>query len=56
VIDLGDERYAMVARIEAEGRGSGAPAASEVTIFYTLADGLITRAAFEAGRSAQLQG
>jgi len=51
---LGDDRYAMLVKIEAEGRGSGAPATSEVTIFYRLADGLIARAAFEQGRSAQL--
>ena len=54
-IDLGDDRYAVVARMDLEGRGSGAPATSEVTIFYTLADGLIARAEFEPGRSPQLQ-
>jgi hypothetical protein len=55
VADLGDDRYAMFVRIDVEGRGSGAPAATEVTIFYDLVDGLIARAAFEPGRSAQLQ-
>ena len=30
--------------------------AEVVTIFYTLEDGLIARAAFEPGRSPQLQG
>ena len=53
---LGDDRYAMLVRIDAEGRGSGAPAGTEATIFYTLADGLIARAEFEPGRSPQLQG
>ena len=48
--------YAMLVRIDAEGRGSGAPAGTEATIFYTLADGLIARAEFEPGRSPQLQG
>jgi ketosteroid isomerase-like protein len=56
VVDLGDDRYAMLVRIDAEGRGSGATAATEATIFYTLAGGLIARAEFEPGRSAQLQG
>jgi ketosteroid isomerase-like protein len=56
VVDLGDDRYGMLVRIDAEGRGSGATAASEVTVFYTLADGLIARAEFEPGRSPQLQG
>jgi hypothetical protein len=56
VIELGEDRYAMVARIDAEGRGSGTPVASDVTIFYELEDGLIARAAFEPGRSPQLQG
>ena len=55
VVDLGGDRYAMLVRIDAEGRGSGAPATSEVTVVYTLADGLIARAAFEPGRSPQLQ-
>ena len=55
VADLGDDRYAMLVRIEAEGRGSGATAASEATIFYTLVDGLIARAEFEPGRSPQVQ-
>jgi ketosteroid isomerase-like protein len=55
VVDLGDDRYAMLVRIDAEGRGSGARAATEVTIVYTLADGLIVRAEFEPGRSPQLQ-
>ena len=54
VADLGDDRYAMLVRIDAEGRGSGATAATEATIFYTLADGLIARAEFEPGRSPQL--
>jgi len=56
VVDLGDDRYAMLVRIDAEGRGSGAPAGTEATIFYTLADGLIARAEFEPGKSSQLQG
>jgi ketosteroid isomerase-like protein len=56
VVDLGGDRYAMLVRIDAEGRGSGATAATEATIFYTLADGLIARAEFEPGRSPQLQG
>jgi ketosteroid isomerase-like protein len=55
VVDLGGDRYAMLVRIDAEGRGSGATAATEATIFYTLADGLIARAEFEPGRSPQLQ-
>jgi ketosteroid isomerase-like protein len=55
VVDLGGDRYAMLVRIDAEGRGSGAPAGTEATIFYTLVDGLIARAEFEPGRSAQLQ-
>ncbi len=55
VVDLGDDRYAMLVRIDAEGRGSGAPTVTEATIFYTLVDGLIARAEFEPGRSAQLQ-
>ena len=54
VIDLGDDRYAMIVRVDAEGRGSGAPAVTEMTIFYKLADGRIARAAFEAGRSPRL--
>ena len=37
----------MLVRIDAEGRGSGAPAGTEATIFYTLVDGLIARAEFE---------
>ena len=55
VVRLGDDRYAMLVRIDAEGRGSGAPAGTEATIFYTLVDGLIARAEFEPGRSPQLQ-
>jgi ketosteroid isomerase-like protein len=55
VVDLGGDRYAMLVRIDAEGRGSGATAATEATIFYTLVDGLIARAEFEPGRSPQLQ-
>ena len=55
VVDLGDDRYAMLVRIDAEGRGSGAPAGTEATIFYTLVDGLIARAEFEPGRSPQLR-
>jgi len=55
-VDLGGDRYAMLVRIDVEGRGSGAPAATEATIVYTLADGLIARAEFEPGRSPQLQG
>jgi hypothetical protein len=39
----------------AQGRGSGAPAGTQATIFYTLADGLIARAEFEPGRSPQLE-
>jgi ketosteroid isomerase-like protein len=54
VLDVGANRYAMIVQVDAEGRGSGAPAASEMTIFYTLDDGRICRAAFEAGRSPQL--
>jgi len=49
------EMMDMYAR-DAEGRGSGAPAGTEATIFYTLEDGLIARAEFEPGRSPQLQG
>ena len=56
VVHLGDDRYAMLVRIDAQGRGSGAPAGREATIFYTMVYGLISRAAFEPGRSAQLQG
>ena len=56
VVDLGDDRYAMLVRIDAEGRGSGATAGTEATILYTLADGLIARAEFEPGRSPQLHG
>lgn len=54
--ELGDDRYAAVVRVEAEGRGSGTPVASELTIFYWLEDGLVARAVFEPGRSPQLQG
>ena len=46
----------MVVRVNAEGRGSGTPVASELTIFYWLEDGLVARAVFEPGRSSQLQG
>ena len=56
MIDLGEGRYAVHVRLDAEGRGSGTPVTSELTIFYRLVDGLVARAAFEPGRSAQLQG
>ena len=55
-VDLGDDRYAVVVRVNAEGRGSGATAASDLTIFYWLQDGRVARAVFEPGRSPQLQG
>jgi ketosteroid isomerase-like protein len=55
-LELGDGRYAVVAAIEAEGRGSGIPVTSEMTVFYEVVDGLVARAEFEAGRSPQLQG
>ena len=54
-VELGDGRYAAVARVAAEGRGSGTPVASELTIFYWLEDGRVARAVFEPGRSPQLQ-
>ena len=56
LVDLGEDRYAVVVRVNAEGRGSGTPAASDLTIFYWLEDGLVARAVFEPGRSPQLQG
>ena len=56
LIVLGEDRYAVVVRVNAEGRGSGTPVASELTIFYWLEDGLVARAVFEPGRSPQLQG
>jgi hypothetical protein len=43
-------------RVDAEGRGSGPPVASELTIFYWLEDGLVAKAVFQPGRSPQLQG
>ena len=46
----------MVVRVNAEGRGSGTPVASALTIFYWIEDGLVARAVFEPGRSPQLQG
>jgi hypothetical protein len=55
-LDLGEGEYAVVASIDAEGRGSGIPVTSEMTIFYKVVDGLVARAAFEPGRSSQLQG
>ena len=55
-LELGDGEYAVVASIDAEGRGSGTPVTSEMTIFYEVVDGLIARAEFEPGRSPQLQG
>jgi ketosteroid isomerase-like protein len=54
--ELGEGHYAAVAHVEAEGRGSGTPVASEVTIFYEIVDGLVARAVFEPGRSPQLEG
>ena len=56
LVVLGEDRYAVVVRVNAEGRGSGTPVASELTIFYWLEDGLVARAVFEPGRSSQLQG
>ena len=55
-LELGEGQYAVVASIDAEGRGSGIPVTSEMTIFYEVVDGLVARAAFEPGRSPQLQG
>jgi ketosteroid isomerase-like protein len=55
-LELGKGHYAVVASIDAEGRGSGIPVTSEMTIFYEVVDGLVARAAFEPGRSPQLQG
>jgi ketosteroid isomerase-like protein len=54
--ELGEGKYAVLVRLDAEGRGSGTPVSSELTVFYDLVDGLIARVAFEPGRSAQLQG
>jgi ketosteroid isomerase-like protein len=54
--ELGEGRYAAVVRMNLEGRGSGTPVASEITIFYELVDGLVARAVLEPGRSPQLQG
>ena len=53
--ELGEGKYAVLVRLDAEGRGSGTPVTSELTVFYELVDGLIARAAFEPGRSPQLQ-
>jgi ketosteroid isomerase-like protein len=55
-VELGEGRYAAVARVDAEGRGSGTPVASQLTIFYEIVEGLLARATFEPGRSARLQG
>ena len=55
-LELGEGHYAVVASIDAEGRGSGTPVTSEMTVFYEVVDGLVARAAFEPGRSPQLQG
>jgi ketosteroid isomerase-like protein len=55
-LELGKDEYAVVVSIDAEGRGSGTPVTAEMTIFYEVDDGLVARAVFEAGRSAQLQG
>src|SRR4051812_4910016 len=49
-LELGEGAYAVVAAIDAEGRGSGTPVTSEMTIFYEVADGLVKRAVFEPGR------
>jgi ketosteroid isomerase-like protein len=54
--ELGDGEYAVVVSLDAEGRGSGTPVTADMTIFYKVADGLVARAAFEQGRSAQLHG
>ncbi len=53
--ELGKGKYAVLVQLNAEGRGSGTPVTSELTVFYDLVDGLIARAAFEPGRSPQLQ-
>jgi len=53
--ELDEGHYAAVVRLNAEGRGSGTPVASQLTIFYCVVDGLVARAVFEPGRSAQLQ-
>ena len=55
-VELGEGHYAAVAQVEAEGRGSGTPVGSQLTIFYEVVGGLVARAVFEPGRSAQLQG
>jgi ketosteroid isomerase-like protein len=54
--ELGEGHYAVVVRLDAEGRGSGTPVVSQLTIFYEVVDGLVARQVFEPGRSAQLQG
>ena len=56
VAEIGEGRYALLVRIDAEGRGSGTPVVSELTITYDIVDGLVARAVFEPGRAAQLQG
>src|SRR5215218_6968357 len=61
IIDLGDDSYAVVTRIEAQGRSSGVPVGTEFTIVYRVVEGRIAHAVYypcgKAGlEAAQLQG
>ena len=56
VAELADGRYALLVKVDAEGRGSGTPVGAELTITYDIVDGLVSRAVFESGRAPQLQG
>jgi SnoaL-like domain len=56
VAEVGVGRYALLVKVDAEGRGSGTPVGAEMTITYDIVDGLVARAVFEPGRGAQLQG
>jgi ketosteroid isomerase-like protein len=55
IVDLGDDSYAVVTRIDAEGRSSGIPVRTEFTIVYSVIDGLIARAVYYPGGKAELE-
>ena len=47
---LGEGKYAVLVRLDAEGTRKRDSRHRELTVFYELVDGLIARAAFEPGR------
>lgn len=54
IVDLGDDSYAVVTRIEAAGRTSGIPVDTEFTIVYSVVEGLIARAVYYPGGKSAL--